>query len=88
MKYRRGKAVADAVTDELDNLALEDAEPVDLNFFKTCVYDKANPQQSNLVKQNIKNSVKERGALFASGLVVLQVEFPCMIINVDLVRVT
>lgn len=61
-------------------------EPVHLDFFKTCYYDKNDKRKCELIKKKLKKTVKERTSLLKNNRKLdLKLHFPCMILNVDLV---
>lgn len=72
--------------EDMANLSIEeDGTAVDLEFFKTCFYDKTNKQQCDLIRDNLKKSIKERVALMENSNIDIRVGFPCMLLNHDLV---
>lgn len=75
-----GLALSDENDDELD-------DDVDLKFFKTFVLEKTNDSQCNLVKRNLKKTLKRRMQAFSNEPIPnILINFPCMLLNHELVR--
>lgn len=84
LKYTGGCRPEDAqeIEDSMDNLTFD--EPVQLDFFQTCYYDKNDRKKCQLIKK----TVKERATLLKTNPNLdLKFHFPCLLLNFELVSI-
>lgn len=87
MKYVRNQEPKQITeTNEVD-VSHEMDKADDIEFFRTFVYNKHNKQSRETVKRMIKNTIQERSKMCENPDINIQLHFPCLILNYDLVVV-
>lgn len=59
----------------------------DIEFFRTFVYNKNDRRNYETIRKKIRNTIQERSKMCENQNINIQLHFPCLLMNYDLVRV-
>lgn len=91
IKYARTLGQRNRVADDMANLNIEEApqDAIDLTFFKSCVYDRNDKNQCEVIKQKSKNlqrTIEAHKNALKDKQMDIRVNFPYLLLNHDLVN--
>lgn len=70
----------------IGELSFDEGADVDLDFFKTCHFDRNDKNKCDLIKRKLKMSLQDRQRLLKNNPQLdLNIAFPCLLLNFELV---